>query len=55
MLSIFTAGCATNNTVIQNCGEGNTCEGTPDDYICVCNAPGYVLSNTTRQAFEERK
>ena len=31
----------TNITALTQCGEENTCEGSPDDFICVCSAYGY--------------
>lgn len=40
------ASCRGNDTAMSMCGDGNSCLGSAESYICVCNTPGYKLNES---------
>ena len=41
LMIFFLASCRTNASVLEGCGEGNSCFGSVESYICDCSAPGW--------------
>ena len=54
-LSFLLASCMHNKTVLEQCGEENSCSGTFDNYICICNGYGYKLDDDDNQICAESK
>ena len=47
------ASCRGNDTAMSMCGDGNSCLGSAESYICVCDTPGYKLNeNNVRECIE---
>ena len=44
-----------NKTIVSMCGDGNRCLGTVEDYICICDAYGYVLDDNDKSQCSESK
>ena len=51
----FIVGCMANETVHYACGDGNGCKGSLDDWICVCNAPGWRAVDGNQMSCHESK
>ena len=49
-LSVFIANCRANATAMEQCGgEMNTCVGTVNNYVCVCEDKGWKLNTADKR------
>ena len=46
--------CKSNVTVVEQCGEMNSCEGTFHNFICVCDSFGYKQSIDNQFCIERK-
>lgn len=54
-VTILIGNCNNNKTVIEQCGEGNTCSGTLDNFMCICEGHGYRTDDANNQMCAESK
>lgn len=52
--SFILATCKNNITAVEQCGEMNSCEGTFDNFICVCDSFGYKQSGDNQFCIERK-
>ena len=43
-----------NQTVIDLCGKENSCSGTADNFICICNGYGYKHGANNQECVESK-
>lgn len=52
---VFPADCMGNQTVHKQCGMGNGCMGSMEDWVCVCEAFGWIAHETDLMQCHQRK
>ena len=50
----FLATCMHNETAINMCGKENSCSGTAENFICICNGYGYKQGANNQECVESK-